>query len=238
LRGLGSKLSGLRQSRRILEELLKNGPGPLGTAAEDRPSRTPLTRVTGFGSNPGNLGMLTYVPERLAPSPALVVVLHGCTQDPAGYNNGAGWSDLADRYGFVLLFPEQVKANNPKACFSWFVPEDTRRGSGEALSIRQMIERAVSDHGSDSRQVFITGLSAGGAMAAVMLATYPEVFAAGSIIAGLPYGAAANVQEALNAMFQGQSRPASEWGDLVRSASRTGVLGPGSRSGTARRTTS
>lgn len=219
MRGLESKLSGLRQSRRVLEGLLQNGAGSLGTRPGEASARTGLTRVTGFGSNPGNLGMLTYVPERLAPSPALVVVLHGCTQTPAAYNDGAGWSDLADQHGFVLLFPEQTSANNPKSCFSWFIPEDTRRDSGEALSIRQMIAKAVSDHAIDSSRIFVTGLSAGGAMAGVMLATYPEVFAAGAVIAGLPYGAAGNVQEALHAMFQGQSRPASEWGDLVRSAS-------------------
>ena len=195
------------------------GGSALGTGRTAQPSRTALTRVSGFGSNPGNLGMLTYVPERLSPSPALVVVLHGCTQTPAAYNDGSGWSDLADSHGFVLLFPEQTAANNPKSCFSWFVPGDTTRGSGEALSIRQMIDRVVADHGIDTSRVFVTGLSAGGAMASVLLATYPEVFAGGAIIAGLPYGAAGNVHEALNAMFQGQTRPAREWGDLVRSAS-------------------
>ena len=217
MRGLSSNLSSLQHSRKLMDELLrKSGAGAsnAGQAAE-----AALTRVTGFGSNPGNLGMLTYVPERLAPSPALVVVLHGCTQSPGGYDHGAGWSDLADRHGFLLLFPEQTKANNPKACFSWFLPEDTARGSGEALSIRQMIDRAVLDHGVDRSRIFVTGLSAGGAMTAAMLAAYPEIFAAGAVIAGLPYGAATNVHEALNAMFQGQSRPAREWGDLVRAAS-------------------
>lgn len=215
MRGLASTLSSLQHSRKLMYHVMRGA----GAATAERPASTALRQVTGFGSNPGNLGMLTYVPERLPPSPALVVVLHGCTQNPAAYNDGSGWSDLADRHGFVLLFPEQTTANNPKACFSWFMPEDTARGSGEALSIRQMIGRAVADHAVDPARVFVTGLSAGGAMAAAMLATYPEVFAAGAIIAGLPYGCARNVQEALNAMFQGQSRPARAWGDLVRSAS-------------------
>jgi len=163
--------------------------------------------------------MFTYVPSPGETSSALVVVLHGCTQNAASYDYGAGWSVLAERYGFALLLPEQQRSNNPKSCFNWFLPGDITRGQGEALSIRQMVERMTIDHGIDPRRVFVTGLSAGGAMTSVMLATYPEVFAGGAIIAGLPYGAANNVQTALESMFQGHSRPAGEWGDLVRRAS-------------------
>ena len=91
--------------------------------------------------------------------------------------------------------------------------------SGEAASIRQMIAKMVADHGISPRRIFITGLSAGGAMTSVMLATYPEVFAAGAVIAGLPFGVAGNVREALSGMMQSQPRPARELGDLVRDAS-------------------
>jgi poly(hydroxyalkanoate) depolymerase family esterase len=181
------------------------------------PSR--LREVSQFGSNPGNLRMFTYVPPRLAADPALVVVLHGCTQTAAGYDHGAGWSTLADRYGFALLLPEQKRANNLNCCFNWFLPADTQRDQGEAASIRQMIETAVDEHGIDRRRVFVTGLSAGGAMTSVMLACYPDVFAGGAIIAGLPYGAAANVQQAFESMFQSPPRAARAWGDLVRAAS-------------------
>ncbi len=171
------------------------------------------------GSNPGNLRMFAYVPASVADNPALVVVLHGCTQTAAGYDYGAGWSTLADRYGFALLMPEQQRSNNPNGCFNWFLPEDTQRDRGEAASIRQMVETMVREKGIDPRRVFITGLSAGGAMTSVMLACYPEVFAGGAIIAGLPYGAATNVQQAFENMFQCPSRPAREWGGLVRGAS-------------------
>ena len=118
-----------------------------------------------------------------------------------------------------MLFPEQKRANNPNNCFNWFLPGDTRRGAGEALSIRQMIDQMVEEHGIDRRRVFIVGLSAGGAMAAAMLAAYPEVFAGGAVIAGLPYGGAVNVQEALQTMAQPRQRSGEQWGDLVRSAS-------------------
>ena len=159
--------------------------------------------------------MFTYVPSGLADDAALVVVLHGCGQTAAGYDYGAGWSTLADRYGFALLLPEQQRTNNAQRCFNWFSPADTERDSGEPASIKAMVDRMVRDHGIDPRRVFITGLSAGGAMTSAMLACYPEVFAAGAIIAGLPYGAAENVQQALQSMSQSPSRPAQEWGDLV-----------------------
>jgi poly(hydroxyalkanoate) depolymerase family esterase len=186
--------------------------------------RSPLAEITGFGSNPGDLKMFSFVPDRLQPGPALVVVLHGCGQTAAGYDLGAGWSTLAERYGFALLMPEQRSSNNANTCFNWFNPEDTARDSGEACSIRQMIDRMVGDAGIDPQRIFVTGLSAGGAMTSVMLATYPEIFAAGAVIAGLPFGVATNVREALNGMFQSPPRPAGELGDLVRSAS--GHRGP------------
>jgi poly(hydroxyalkanoate) depolymerase family esterase len=150
----------------------------------------------------------------------LVVVLHGCGQTAAGYDLGAGWSTLAKHYGFALLMPEQQPVNNAQGCFNWFNPEDTARGRGEACSIRQMIARMADDHQIDPHRIFVTGISAGGAMTSVMLATYPEVFTAGAIIAGLPFGVATNVREALNGMFQSPVRPAGELGDLVRGASR------------------
>ncbi|MGC1763957.1 MAG: PHB depolymerase family esterase [Pseudolabrys sp.] len=178
-----------------------------------------LREIFDFGSNPGNLRMFGYRPSTLADNPALVVVLHGCTQSAAGYDLGAGWSTLADRYGFALLLPEQQRSNNPNGCFNWFQPEHSRRNRGEPLSIRQMIERSIVDYGINRSRVFITGLSAGGAMTSNMLACYPEVFAGGAIVAGLPYGAATTVQQAFQSMYQSPTRSAHEWGDLVRKAS-------------------
>jgi poly(hydroxyalkanoate) depolymerase family esterase len=201
LHSLGTTIAKLARQRRQWERLWKAVPSGHAVQAPEPPVSR-LTEVAAFGQNPGNLRMLEYVPDRIEASPALVVVLHGCTQTAAGYDYGAGWSTLADRYGFCLLLPQQQAANNPKRCFNWFLPADTERDRGEACSIRQMIDAMVSQHGIDRRRVFVTGLSAGGAMTAVMLATYPEVFAAGAIIAGLPYRAATNVQEAFDGMFQ------------------------------------
>lgn len=218
MRKLGKTISALARYRRHWSTLLQSTAANRA-AGEQPPAPSHLTELTGFGSNPGALGMFTYTPKNLASAPALVVVLHGCTQSAASYDLGAGWSTLAERYGFVLLLPEQTAANNPKTCFNWFLAGDTARDRGEVFSIRQMIEKTIGAHGIDRSQVFVTGLSAGGAMTAAMLATYPEVFAAGAIIAGLPYGSAGNVQQAFESMFQGRQQSAQAWGDLVRRAS-------------------
>jgi poly(hydroxyalkanoate) depolymerase family esterase len=218
-------MAGLTATTRDLAELRKRWKERIAAASQAGAGATAwsasgrLTRVQAFGSNPGGLDMFTYVPAHLPERPALVVVLHGCTQDAEGYDLGTGWSHIADEYGFVLVYPQQSRANNPNLCFNWFQPGDTTRGQGEALSIREMVDRAAAEHGCDPSRIFVTGLSAGGAMAAVMLATYPEVFAAGGIVAGLPFGSAANVHQALQAMSGSSGHPAGHWGDLVRRAS-------------------
>lgn len=182
---------------------------------------TRLTRLEIANANPGNLFGWYYAPESGDRSGllALVVVLHGCTQTAAGYDAGSGWSKLADEYGFAVLFPEQSRQNNPNLCFNWFSDNDIERGRGEVRSIREMIDTMVSDHGIDSTRVFITGLSAGGAMANAMLAAYPEVFSGGAIIAGLPYGVASTVPDAFDRM-RGHGLPSHQrLQERLRSAS-------------------
>ncbi len=212
---LAENVDYLRRLRKL------NGFAELATHARSiRPAvHSPLHEVTQFGTNPGNLRMFAFVPTSLQYPRALVVVLHGCGQTAAGYDFGAGWSTLAKRYGFALLFPEQRVSNNANTCFNWFNPDDIAREHGEACSIRQMIARMVADYGMDQRHIFITGLSAGGAMASVMLATHPEVFSGGAIIAGLPFGIASNVREAMKGMRSSPARPAHELGEFVRKAS-------------------
>lgn len=159
-----------------------------------------LTALAHFGTDPGSLLANTYIPTSFPKNGPLVVVLHGSTQSAGSYNVGSGWSTLAEECGFALLFPGQKRANNSLGGFNWFRPGDSRRGGGEPLSIRQMIGQVVEDHAVDRSRVFITGLSSGGAMTSVMLATYPEVFAGGAIIAGLPYRSAGNLMQAISRM--------------------------------------
>lgn len=189
-------------------------PGLSSTLSEDR-----LSDLGAFGPNPGALRGRFYVPHTRHASTALVVVLHGCTQNAAGYDHGSGWSRLADEQGFALLYPEQLHGNNANLCFNWFNTGDTKRDAGEALSIHQMVAAMVAEHGIDPARIFVTGLSAGGAMASVMLATYPELFAGGAIIAGLPYGTATSIPEAFDRMRARGGPPAAALGKLVTGAS-------------------
>ncbi len=177
-----------------------------------------LTPMEGYGSDPGALRALLYVPAGLAANAPLVVVLHGCTQTAASYDHGSGWSELAERFGFAVLFPEQQRANNPNLCFNWFSPEDVRRSSGEVESIREMVFATVERHRLDPARVFVTGLSAGGAMTSAMLACHPEIFAGGAIIAGLPFGTAWGVPEALERM-RGRGHDRASLSERVRAAS-------------------
>jgi feruloyl esterase len=206
---------GAKAARLSSKSSAKSSPRP---SARSRRAGDRLVETPSFSPNPGKLRMFAYAPANLKPGAPLVVVLHGCTQDALGYDRGSGWSALADREGFAVLFPEQQQGNNAKTCFSWFQKPDIKRGSGEARSIKAMVDVMLASHALDPERVYITGLSAGGAMAGVMLAAYPETFRAGALIGGLPYGAATSVPEAFQAMFSGQQREPGEWGDLVRAA--------------------
>lgn len=193
MRGLGKTVARLAASNRAMELPVGSNDGR-------------LVELRGFGTNPGKLRALAYLPEGLPDNAPLVVVLHGCTQNASVYDEGSGWSRLADDHGFALLFPEQRRSNNGNLCFNWYEPRDARRGKGEALSICQMVKHMTATHRLDPSRTYVTGLSAGGAMTTVMLATYPELFAGGAVIAGLPFASANSLPEALERM-RGQGSP-------------------------------
>ena len=185
----------------------------------------PAEAVADFGSNPGNLSMYVHAPDERPATPALVVALHGCRQTAVDYLSHSGWRELADRYDFVLVLPEQKIINNVNRCFNWFQEADIRRDQGEALSVKQMVDHAMSAYGVDPAQVFVTGLSAGGAMTAALLAGYPDVFAAGAVVAGVPYGCATSLSSAITCMDSGSNRTPAQWAQQVRDAF-PGYAGP------------
>lgn len=174
-----------------------------------------LTQVSSFGSNPGNLLMYKHVPAGMPADAPLVIALHGCTQTAAAYEN-AGWSALANTHKFYVLYPQQQSGNNANTCFNWFESGDLTRGQGEALSVKQMVDKMKADHAIDANRIFVTGLSAGAAFTNVMLAAYPDVFAGGAPIAGIPYKCATSMTAGFSCM-SGTDKSAAAWGDLARS---------------------
>ncbi|MFG2763771.1 extracellular catalytic domain type 1 short-chain-length polyhydroxyalkanoate depolymerase [Streptomyces rubiginosohelvolus] len=201
------------------------GAAPAGPVAAEARAAAALERVTSFGANPGGLNMYVYRPAALPADAPVVVALHGCTQSAQVYSDNAGLNTFADRHGFLVVYAETTTANNANKCFNWFQPGDTRRGQGEAASIRQMVAHAATAYGADTGRVQVTGLSAGGAMTSVMLAAYPDVFAAGAVVAGIPYGCGVDVVSAFGCMSPGVDRTPAAWAQAVRDA-HPGFAGP------------
>jgi poly(hydroxyalkanoate) depolymerase family esterase len=158
---------------------------------------------------------LVHAPAGVEPQTAvpLVCMLHGCTQDAASFAAATRMNDAADRHGFLAVYPQQERGDNPQGCWNWFLPEHQARGAGEPASIAAIVRELMgtsSPWAIDPRRVFVAGLSAGGAMAAILAATYPDVFAAVAVHSGLAYRSAANVGAALTAMARGSEDPVGQ----------------------------
>ncbi len=214
-----------RTVRRVLEQVSELVPAELFGVPKPGRAAGRVVEIADFGANPGRLRMLVRVPPTPPrPGAPLLVLLHGCGQDAVRFAEASGFAALADRLGAPLLLPDQQAENNAQRCFNWFQPADTRRGSGEAASIRQMAGEALRRFQADARRVFLAGLSAGGALAATLLAAYPEVFAAGGVVAGLPVGAASDVHQAVRQMQHAERTARAEL--VARIPRREGVRWP------------
>jgi poly(hydroxyalkanoate) depolymerase family esterase len=210
--------------RRLSQSFALGIAAALATLASTRSAHA-LEAVTSFGSNPGNLLMYRYVPQGVAANAPLVVALHGCTQT-ADQMTGTGWNALADKYKFYVAYAQQQSANNPVQCFDWWGQYNNpankaniTRGQGENASIKQMVDKMKADFGIDPGRVFVVGFSSGAAMAAVMLAAWPDVFAAGGIAAGVPYNCPSTTNsDVWQCMSPGKTQTADQWGTLVKNA--------------------
>ncbi|MEV5883809.1 PHB depolymerase family esterase [Streptomyces sp. NPDC052020] len=194
-------------------------------AAAAVPAAT-LTRVTGFGANPSDLEMYLYVPESVTDRPAVVVALHYCTGSGPAMYSGTEYARLADRYGFIVVYPSVTRAGK---CFDVSSPQALRRGGGsDPVGITSMVDWVSQTYRADPGRIFATGNSSGAMMTNVLLGDYPDVFAAGAAFAGVPFGCFATTDGSAwnSACAAGTvTRTARQWGDLVRGA-YPGYTGP------------
>ncbi|PHR84131.1 MAG: esterase [Colwellia sp.] len=174
-------------------------------------SQADFLKLEKFGANPGDLEASYFTPD--IENPALVVLLHGCAQQGDELALQSGLFGLAKKYNFALLLPQQGLNNNITRCFNWYSADDFTRDSGESLSIKNMISRLKEQLGS--KEVYIIGLSAGGAMASGMLANYPALFTAGAVVAGIPFPCADGLITGISCMRNGPSQTVDELVTLV-----------------------
>ncbi|MER7564772.1 PHB depolymerase family esterase [Streptomyces sp. NPDC097941] len=192
---------------------------PTASARTEAVPTATLTEVTGFGANPSNLQMYLYVPENVTAHPAVVVAVHYCTGSGPAMYNGTEWAQLADTYGFVVIYPSVTRSSK---CFDVSSPQALKRGGGsDPVGIKSMIDWTVNTYSADTGRIYATGISSGAMMTNVLLGDYPDVFAAGAAFSGVPFGCFATTDGSeWNSACSGGTvtHTPQQWGDLVRAA--------------------
>jgi poly(hydroxyalkanoate) depolymerase family esterase len=175
-----------------------------GGGAETAPNPATVESQV-FSNAAGSRRYKVHVPARpFDAPPAMVVMLHGCTQSADDFAAGTQMNRLADEHGFLVVYPEQPADANASKCWNWFQPKDQHRDAGEPSLIAGIARAVAERQGADPQRIFVAGLSAGAAMAVVLGETYPELFAGVGVHSGLPYGSAHDIPSALAAMKGGR----------------------------------
>ncbi|KQY86894.1 poly(hydroxyalkanoate) depolymerase family esterase [Pelomonas aquatica] len=171
-----------------------------------------------FAHRAGARDYRLFIPAAQAQRPqALIVMLHGCTQNPDDFARGTRMNTLAAAHNVLVLYPAQVRQANAQGCWNWFKHNHQGRERGEPAILAAMARHIAASHGVDPSRIFVAGLSAGGAMAAILATTHPDVFAAAGVHSGLAAGAARDLPGALAAMQgQGGGAPAGKAKSGVR----------------------
>ena len=174
------------------------------TTVADRVSTPGRFVASSFTGATGTRAFKLFAPAGFdGESLPLVVMLHGCTQDPDDFAAGTRMNELAQAEGFFVLYPAQAARSNSHKCWNWFSPADQRRGAGEPALLAGMVRHVLQTHSIDPDRVYVAGLSAGGAMAAILASEYPDLFAAAGVHSGVAAGAASDVPSAFSVMKNG-----------------------------------
>ena len=206
--GGGAAAAAVVDSPIVLDGLVRESERPstrdAGAAVADRVAAPGRFVASSFTGATGTRAFKLFAPAGFeGESLPLVVMLHGCTQDPDDFAAGTRMNELAQAEGFFVLYPAQAARSNSHKCWNWFSPADQRRGSGEPALLAGMVRHVLQTHPIDSDRVYVAGLSAGGAMAAILASEYPDLFAAAGVHSGVAAGAAHDVPSAFSVMKNG-----------------------------------
>src|SRR3954454_24319319 len=180
-----------------------------------------LVQVTNFGNNPGGMEMYVYVPNTHPANPAIVVAMHGCGGSGPGFYSGSEFASLADRYGFIVIYPSAEQQAGFGKCFdTWSAASKVRGGGSDPVSIVSMVTYTEQRYSCDPNRVYATGSSSGGMMTDEMLALYPDVFKAGAAFMGVPFDCFANAADyppgSSKCTGGSMDRTPQDWGNRVR----------------------